>query len=70
MTRIVALRASSFFVALTLLIGALSLTSHTAILTALVAIGGSVAALLVLFATAPAQPAAIPVPVRDRRIRR
>ena len=67
MTRIVALRASSFFVALTLLVGATSLASHTTIVTALVLIGASVAALLILFAAAPAEPAPIPVRVRDRR---
>ena len=67
MTRIVALRASIIFVALTLLIGAISLASQTAALTAVVLISGSVAALLILFAAAPAQLAPIPVRVRDRR---
>ena len=67
MTRIVALRASIVFVALTLLVGATSFASHTTIVTALVLIGASVAALLILFAAAPAQPAPIPVRVRDRR---
>jgi hypothetical protein len=66
MTRIVALRASIIFVALTLLSGAMSLSSQATVLTALVVIGASVAALLVAFATAPALPAAIPVRVRRR----
>jgi hypothetical protein len=70
MTRIVALRASIIFVALTLLIGATGVASQTAVLSAVVLIGASVSALLILFAAAPAQPAPIPVRVRHRRIAR
>jgi hypothetical protein len=70
MTRIVALRASIIFVALTLLTGGLSLGSHATVLTALLLITASVATLLFVLALAPAHPAPIPVRVRDRRIAR
>jgi hypothetical protein len=70
MTRIVALRASIIFVALTLLTGAMSLASQATVLTALLVISASVATLLVVLALAPAHPAPIPVRVRDRRIAR
>jgi hypothetical protein len=69
MTRIVTLGASIVFATLTLLLmGAMSLHSHPAVLSALFLVSGSVAALLMVFAAAPAQPAPIPVRVRDRRI--
>jgi hypothetical protein len=67
MTRIVALRASMIFVALMLLTGAMSLASHATVLTALLSISASVAALLFVLALAPAHPAPVPVRVRDRR---
>jgi archaellum biogenesis protein FlaJ (TadC family) len=70
MTRIVTLRASIVFATLTVLMGAMSLASQTAVLSALLLVSGSVAALLMVFAAAPAQPAPIPVRVRDRRIAR
>jgi hypothetical protein len=70
MTRIVTLRASIVFATLTVLMGAMSLASQTAVLSALLLVSGSVAALLTVFAAAPAQPAPIPVRVRDRRIAR
>jgi hypothetical protein len=70
MTRIVALRASIIFVALTLLTGGLSMGSHATFLTALLLITASVATLLFVLALAPAHPAPIPVRVRDRRIAR
>ena len=67
MTRIVALRASIIFVALT--VGAISLTSHAALLTALLLISGSVAALLIVLAAAPAELAPVPVRVGRRGAR-
>ena len=70
MTRIVALRASIIFVALTLLTGGISLGSHATVLTALLLISASVATLLFVLALAPAHAAPIPVRVRDRRIGR
>ena len=70
MTRIVALRASIIFVALTLLTGAMSLASQATVLTALLLISASVATLLFVLALAPAHPAPIPVRMRDRRIGR
>ena len=70
MTRIVTLGASIVFATLTVLMGAMSLVSPTAILSALLLVSGSVAALLTVFAAAAAQPAPIPVRVRDRRIAR
>ena len=70
MTRIVALRASIIFVALTLLTGGISLGSHATVLTALLLISASVATLLFALALAPGHPAPIPVRVRDRRIAR
>ena len=70
MTRIVALRASIIFVALTLLTGGLSMGSHATFLTALLLITASVATLLFVLALATAHPAPIPVRVRDRRIAR
>ena len=70
MTRIVALRASIIFVALTLLTGGLSMGSHATVLTALLLITASVATLLFVLALAPAHHAPIPVRVRDRRIAR
>ena len=70
MTRIVALRASIIFVALTLLTGGLSMGSHATVLTALLLITASVATLLFVLALATAHPAPIPVRVRDRRIGR
>jgi hypothetical protein len=69
MTRIVALRASITFVALTVLVGAIGLTSHAAVLTALLLISGSVAALLIVFAAAPAELAPVPVRVGRRGAR-
>ena len=66
MTRSVALRASIIFVALTLLLGAMSLTSQAAAATALLLISASVAALLIVFAAAPTQFAPVPVRVRRR----
>jgi len=70
MTRIVALRASIIFVALTLLTGGISLGSHATVLTALLLISASVGMLLFVLALAPAHAAPIPVRVRDRRIAR
>jgi hypothetical protein len=69
MTRIVALRASITFVALTVLVGAISLTSHAAVLTALLLVSGSVAALLIVLPGAPAEFDPIPVRVRRRGAR-
>jgi hypothetical protein len=68
MTRIVTLRASIVFATLTVLMGAMSLASQTAVLRALLLVGASAAALLMVLATTPAQPAPIPVRVRHRRI--
>jgi hypothetical protein len=67
MTRIVALRASMIFVALMLLTGAMSLALQATVLTELLLISASVAALLFVLALAPAHPAPVPVRVRDRR---
>jgi hypothetical protein len=67
MTRIVALRASIIFVALTLLVGATSLSSQATILTALLSISASVAAVLIILGLAPAHSAPVPVRVRGRR---
>ena len=67
MTRNVALRASTIFVALTLVFGALGLGSHAPVAEALFLITASVCALLFAFAVAAPQHAAIPVRVRRRR---
>jgi hypothetical protein len=65
MTRIVALRASALFVALTLVF--VGVASQAAVAAALSLITGSVCALMLLFAAA--QPQHAPVPVRVRRAR-
>ena len=66
MTRIVALRASALFIALTLVF--VGIASQAAVATAASLIAGSVCALMLLFAAAQPQHAA--VPVRARRARR
>jgi hypothetical protein len=65
MTRIVALRASALFVALTLVFAGVA--SQAAVATALSLITGSVCALMLLFAAAQSQHAAVPVRVRGAR---
>jgi hypothetical protein len=66
MTRIVALRASALFIALTLVF--VGVASQAAVAVALSLITGSVCALMLLFAAI--QPQHAPVPVRVRRARR
>jgi len=64
MTRTVALRASTIFVTLALLFGALAFSSQAAVASALFVITGSVCAVMLLFAAAPPQHALVPVRVR------
>lgn len=65
MTRIAALRSSAFFIALTILFGAVGLGSHAAAAEAMFLISGSLAALMAFFAFATPEHA--PVPIRVRR---
>lgn len=69
MTRTVALRTSFFFVTLTVLFGMVGIGSHAPIAEALFLIGGSLCALMVLFAFAAPRQAAVPVRVRPTRHR-
>lgn len=64
MTRIAALRASALFVILTILFGALGLGSHATAAQAMFLISGSLGALMLIFALASPDHAAIPVRVR------
>ena len=65
MTRSAALRAGTIFVLLALFFGAVGITTYAPVAEALFLIAGSVCALMLLFAFAPAAQA--PVPVRARR---
>ena len=65
MTRIVALRASPVFVALTLVFGGVGFASGTRLAEALVLITGALCGLMVAFAAAG--PIVRPIPVRVRR---
>jgi hypothetical protein len=70
MTRPAALRASALFIALTIVFGALGLSSHAAAAEALFLISGSLCALMLFFALATPAPAAIPMRVRRERLYR
>ena len=65
MTRSAALRAGTIFALLALFFGAAGITAHAPVAEALFLVTGSVCALMLLFAFAPAAHA--PVPVRARR---
>jgi len=64
MTRTIALRASALFVVLTILFGAVGLGSHAVIAEAMFVITGSLCALMLFFALATPDHAAVPVRVR------
>ena len=64
MTRTIALRASALFVVLTILFGALGLGSHAVVAEAIFLISGSLCALMLFFALATPNHAAVPVRVR------
>jgi hypothetical protein len=70
MTRTIALRASALFIALTILFGAVGLGSHAAVAQAIFLISGSLVALMLFFAFAAPDPAAVPVRVRRLPARR
>jgi hypothetical protein len=70
MTRTVALRASALFIALTIVFGAVGLGSHAVAAEAFVLIGGSLCALMLVFALATPAHAAVPVRVRRERLYR
>jgi hypothetical protein len=69
MTRTIALRASALFVVLTILFAAVGIGSHAVIAEALFLISGSLCALMLFFAVATPDHAAVPVRVR-RQARR
>jgi hypothetical protein len=64
MTRTIALRASALFIVLTILFGAVGLGSHAAVAEAMFLITGSLCALMLFFALATPEHAAVPVRVR------
>ena len=68
MPRTIALRASTIFVVLAFVFGAVGINSHSPIAEALFLIAASVCALTLLIAFAP--PAHVPAPARLRRTRR
>ena len=70
MTRTIALRASALFVVLTILFGAVGLGSHAVLAEAVFLISGSLCALMLFFAFAAPDHAAIPVRVRRPAARR
>jgi hypothetical protein len=67
MTRLVALRAGAFFTLLALVFGALGVASHATVAAALFTIAGSLCALMLVFAYATPDHAAVPVRVRRAR---
>lgn len=64
MTRTVALRASTLFIVLAALFGALSAGSHAPVAQVLALIGGSLAAIMLVFASATPEHTMVPVRVR------
>jgi hypothetical protein len=70
MTRTIALRASALFVVLTIVFGAVGLASHAVIAEAMFLISGSLGALMLFFALATPDHAAVPVRVRRIPARR
>ena len=64
MTRTAALRASALFIVLTIVFGAIGLGSHAAAAQAMFLISGSLCALMLFFAFATPNHAAVPVRVR------
>jgi len=70
MTRIIALRASALFIALTILFGAIGLGSHAVVAEAVFLISGSLVALMLFFAFAAPDHATVPVRVRRPAARR
>jgi hypothetical protein len=64
MTRTIALRASALFVVLAILFAAVGLGSHAVLAEAVVLISGSLCALMLFFALATPEHAAVPVRVR------
>ena len=64
MTRTIALRASALFVALTILFAAVGLGSHAAIAEAMFLISASLCVLMLFFAAATPDHAAVPARVR------
>ncbi len=70
MTRTIALRASALFVVLTILCGAVGLGSHAVVAEAMFLISASLGALMLFFALATPDHAAVPVRVRKVRAHR
>ena len=70
MTRTIALRASALFVLLAILFGAVGLGSHAVAAEAMFLISGSLFALMLFFALATPDRAAMPVRVRRLHTRR
>ena len=70
MTRTIALRASALFVILTILFGAVGIGSHAVLAEAVFLISRSLCALMLFFALATPEHAAIPVRVRRVRTNR
>ena len=70
MTRTIALRASALFIVLTILFGTVGLGSHAVAAEAMFLISGSLCALMLLFALATPDHAAVPVRVRRVRTHR
>ena len=64
MTRTIALRASALFVVFTILFGAVGLGSHALVAEAMFLISASLCALMLFFALATPDHAAVPVRVR------
>ena len=69
MTRLVALRAGMLFTLLAIASGVLSVASHAPVAEALFLIAGSLCALMLVFAGAAPDHAAVPVRVRRSRLR-
>ena len=67
MTRTAALRASSLFIVLTVVFGAVGLGSHAVVAEAMFLISGSLVALMLFFAFATPDHAAVPVRVRRQQ---
>ena len=68
MTRTAALRASSLFIVLTVVFGAAGLGSHAVVAEALFLISGSLVALMLFFAFAMPDHAAVPARVRRQHV--
>ena len=64
MTRSIALRASALFVALTILFAAVGLGSHAVVAEAMFLISASLCAVMLFFAAATPEHAAVPVRIR------